>query len=85
MLLALWYGKVVNVVIRKVGALWEVQLLQPGLWTWLGTYKTEARAKREVKRIASRYDVTLVNKERAVECAGCNSANSVGARRRRVR
>lgn len=50
-----------NVVIRKVGTLWEVRLLHDGISEWEGGYKSEAGAKREVKRLVSRYEVTLVD------------------------
>ena len=75
---------VVNVVIRKVGALWEVELLEGKLPTWKGSYKTEVGAKRGAKRLVSRYDVTLVDEKRAIECTGSNPGNSVGARRGRA-
>lgn len=56
-----------NIIIRKVGALWEVwevQSLDGRLSMWKGCYKTEAGAKRQVKQLASRYDVTLVDENR---------------------
>ena len=56
-----------NVVIRKVGALWEVwevQQLAGRPSTWKGCYKTEVGAKRQLKQLASRYDVTLVDENR---------------------